>query len=258
MAVLDFTSDRWMAALGWLAGDVPDVLVLEGTWWREKAVAQRLVRLEGVSETAFPDIFTGFFGSAKVAYSCAYGAARAAEVTHILAQVGTPLVVQIGTCGALQPGIGAGTVAVPHTVLAHDGVTPTYGGPNTLVLDQLWAKRAAAILEARGVPVCMDKHLTWTTLFAQDDALCAAWALEGIATVDMEAAAVAAVCERFGSRAVALLTAWDILDEGRTFLDPVDPEEERAIGRANAAIWETALELAAEVAARRIGRRYAI
>ena len=255
MAILDFTQDRWMTALGWTAEDVPDVLVLEGTWWREAAVRTRLALLEGVTETAFPDIFTGYFGDAKVAYSCAYGAARAAEVAHVFAQVGTPLVVQIGTCGALQPGIGTGTVAVPRTVLARDGVSPTYGGPEMIDLDGAWTKRAAAILESRGVAVCSGTHLTWTTLFAQDDALCAGWSAEGIATVDMETAAVAAVCARFGAKAIALLTAWDILGEGRTFIDPIDPEEDRALAHANAAIWETALDLAAEVAAGRTYRR---
>lgn len=255
MAVLDFSPDRWMSALGWSAGDVPDVLVLEGTWWREETVRRRLERLESVSETAFPDIFTGFFGDAKVAYSCAYGAARAAEVAHVLAHVGTPLVVQIGTCGALQPGISAGTVAVPGTVLSRDGVASTYVGQDKMNLDQGWARRATAILESRGIPVFSGTHLTWTTLFAQDDALCARWAAEGIATVDMETAAVAAVCERFGSRAIALLTAWDILSDGRTFLDPIDPAEEGALAKANVNIWETALDLAAEVAAGRAYRR---
>lgn len=255
MAVLDFSADRWMAALGWTAGDVPDVLVLEGTWWRDKTVRQRLERLENISETAFPDIFTGFHGDAKVAYSCAYGAARAAEVAHVMAHVGTPLIVQIGTCGALQPGITAGTVAVPRTVIARDGVTSTYVRHDTMDLDQTWAKRATAILQARGIPVFSGPHLTWTTLFAQDDALCALWAKEGIATVDMETAAVAAVCERFGSQAIALLTAWDILSDGRTFLDPIDPEEEAALAKANVSIWETALDLAAEVAAGRAYRR---
>lgn len=255
MAILDFTKDRWMTALGWSAQDVPDVLVLEGTWWREAAVRTRLALLENVTETAFPDIFTGYFGDAKVAYSCAYGAARAAEVAHVCAQAGTTLVVQIGTCGALQPGIGTGMVAVPRTVLARDGVTPTYGGPERIELDSAWTTRAEAILLSRGVAVSGGTHLTWTTLFAQDDALCAEWSAQGIATVDMETAAVAAVCARFDAKAIALLTAWDILGEGRTFLDPISPDEERELAHANAAIWATALDLAAEVAAGRAYRR---
>lgn len=67
----------------------------------------------------------------------------------------------------------------------------------------------------------------------------------------MEAAAVAAVAARFGASAVALLPTWDILGDGRTFLDPVDADEERALVAANAATWEAALGLASEVAALR-------
>ncbi len=258
MAILDFTADRWMGALGWSPDDVPDVLVLEGTWLREKAVRSRLAMLDGVGETVFPDIFLGQAAGARVAYSCAYGAARAAEVTHICAQVGTSLIVQIGTCGALLPGVTTGMVAVPRMALARDGVTPTYGGGDRVALDDLWGDRAAKHLAGLGVPVSRGLHLTWTTLFAQDDALCAGWASEGISTVDMETAAVAAVAARFGAKCIALLAAWDILGEGRTFLDPVDPGEERALAVANAATWQTALDLAADVAARRSDSRGAV
>lgn len=254
MAILDFDADRWLTALGWTPADVPDVLVLEGTWWHREAVQSRLARLDGVSESAFPDIYTGRHGAARIGYACAYGAARAAEVAHVLAQAGTPLIVQIGTCGALQPGIGTGTVAVPRAALARDGVTPTYGGGEVIALDGPWGDRAAALMTARGIPVTRGPHLTWTTLFAQSDALCAGWTAEGIATVDMETAAVAAVAARFGASTVAMLATWDILGEGRTFLDPVDVGESQALARGNAATWEVALDLAAEVAADRSTR----
>jgi nucleoside phosphorylase len=207
--------------------------------------------LDHVTETAFPDIFTGRHGNARIAYACAYGAARAAEVAHVCAQAGTPLIIQIGTCGALQPGIGTGAVAIPRDALARDGVTPTYGGGDLIALDGAWGDAAADILIARGVSVTRGPHLTWTTLFAQSDALCAGWTAEGIATVDMETAAVAAVGARFGAKTIALLAVWDILGEGRTFLDPVDADEARALALANAATWDTALVLAARVASDR-------
>jgi uridine phosphorylase len=249
MAILDFSADRWLDALGWTSADVPHALVLEGTWWREQAVRTRLADLSEPQETAFPDIFTGRVGAARVAYCCAYGAARAAEVAHVLAQLGTPLVVQIGTCGALQPGIRAGMVAVPRAAIARDGVTPTYGGGETVPLSARWGDRAAGALGAAGIAVTRGPHLTWTTLFAQSAALCDAWAADGIATVDMETAAVAAVAARFGAETVALLATWDILGAGRTFLDPISAEEARALDAANAATWRVALGLAQEVAA---------
>jgi len=255
MAILDFGKDRWLAALGWTDGDVPDVLVLEGTWWHAQAVKSRLAMLDDVAETAFPDIHTGRHGLARIGYCCAYGAARAAEVAHVFAQSGTPLIIQIGTCGALQPGIGTGTVAVPREVLARDGVTPTYGGDERVTLSPDWGARGTGLLAAEGRAVTRGLHLTWTTLFAQSDELCRDWTGEGIATVDMETAAVAVVAQRFGAEAIALLAAWDILGEGRTFLDPVEPDEARELALANAATWDTALSIATLLAEERQGGR---
>jgi purine-nucleoside phosphorylase len=251
MAILDFGKDRWMAALDWTDGDVPDVLVLEGTWWHVQAREARLSMLTDVVAAAFPDIHTGRHGVARIGYSCAYGAARAAEVAHVFAQLGTPLIIQIGTCGALQPGIGTGTVAIPRLALARDGVTPTYGGGAQVMLSDRWGDLAAENLDVKGLAVTRGLHLTWTTLFAQSDALCRGWTAEGIATVDMETAAVAAVARRFGAEAIALLAAWDILGDGRTFLDPVDPQEARDLALANAATWEAALSIAMQVAEER-------
>jgi len=252
MAILDYQRDRWMTALGWSQDDVPDVLVLEGTWWREQAVSSRMAMLSDVNETAFPEIYTGRSGQARVAYCCAYGAARAAEVAHVLAQTGTPLVVQIGTCGALQPGLATGMVAVPRNALGRDGVSHTYGAGDSVALDGPWSDLATGALNARGITVTQGLHLTWTTLFAQSDSLCANWTAEGIHTVDMETAAVAAVAARFGAKTVALLATWDILGEGKTFLDPVSPTAARALTAANAATWEVALVLAQAVADERI------
>lgn len=255
MAILDFGKDRWMTALEWTDQDVPDILVLEGTWWHDRATKSRLAVLEDVVETGFPDIFTGYHGGAKIGYCCAYGAARAAEVAHVFSQVGTPLTIQIGTCGALQPGIGTGTVAVPRLALARDGVTPTYGGGEKVALSPFWGDAAANLMAGRGMDVTRGLHLTWTTLFAQSDKLCEGWTREGIDTVDMETAAVAAVAQRFGAEAIALLAAWDLLGEGRTFLDPVDPDEARALTLANEATWDVALSIGTQVAEeRRRGR----
>ncbi len=251
MAILDYQRHHWMTALGWSDEDVPDVLVLEGTWWRERATKSRLALLTDVTETAFPEIYVGRLGPARVAYCCAYGAARAVEVVHVLAQIGTPLIVQIGTCGALQPGLATGMVAVPTKAIARDGVSETYGAGELVDLDVSWSDWAVKSLKTRGLTITQGLHLTWTTLFAQSDALCAQWTAEGIHTVDMETAAVAAVATRFGAKTVAMMATWDILGESKTFLDPVSPAAAQALTAANSATWEVALELARAVAEER-------
>jgi purine-nucleoside phosphorylase len=246
MAILDLGDAVWHDTLGIPQGQEPAALILEGTWWRERATKARLARLTDVRETAFPEMFIGRWNGVSVAYCCAYGAARAVEPAHVFAQMGTPLLIQIGTCGAMDGRLAAGTVMVPDTACGRDGVSAHYSGENVLALDAGRSARAKALLAQRGVPVAGGAHLTWTSLFAQSDAICASWAAEGLRTVDMETAAVAAVAARFRRQAVALLTVWDALAEGKSFLDPLSPTQAQALKRADAVIFDVALDLAVE------------
>ncbi len=248
MAILDFDRSVWENALGLSAGDVPHVLILEGTWWRAQACETRLARLNDVQELPFPDIFTGSFGEARVAYCCAYGAARAVEPSQIFAQLGTALIIQIGTCGVMTPGIPAGAVTVPRSAAARDGVSQYYGAGNEVDFDAKWCARAETLLRSTGCTALNTSHVTWPSLFAQSDEICSAWAKEGLQTVDMEASAVAAVAARYGCASLALLCTWDLLADGRTFLDPLPDHSQTELARANTATFEVALQLALEIA----------
>jgi purine-nucleoside phosphorylase len=252
MAILDLGPQAWRDALGISPGQEPVALILEGTWWRERATKARLALLQDVRDTAFPEMYLGRWNGLTIAYCCAYGAARAVEPAHVFAQMGTPLLIQIGTCGAMDGGLATGTVMVPDTALGRDGVSAHYHGDGALApkmdLDLARSARARVLLGQRGVPVAGGAHLTWTSLFAQTDALCAGWAAEGLRTVDMETAAVAAVAARFGRRAVALLTVWDALAAGKTFLEPLTSTQAQALALADKVIFDVALDLAAETA----------
>jgi len=248
LAILDFDKAMWENALGSALGGVPHVLVLEGTWWRAQACENRLARLSDVRELPFPDIFAGSFGKARVAYCCAYGAPRAVEPSHIFAQLGTPLIIQIGTCGVMTPGIPAGAVTVPRSAAARDGVSQYYGAGEEVNFDANWCARADMLLREANCNVLSTRHVTWPSLFAQSDEICSGWAQEGLQTVDMEASAVAAVAARYGRASLALLCTWDLLSDGRTFLDPLPDHSRAELARANTATFEAALQLALEVA----------
>lgn len=248
MAILDFDGSVWAEALDRSLDDVPHVLILEGTWWRAQACETRLERLRDVKELPFPDIFTGTFGKARVAYCCAYGAPRAVEPSQIFAQLGTPLIIQIGTCGVMAPGIPAGAVTVPRSTAARDGVSQYYGAGNEVNFDANWCSRADALLQEANCKVLNTRHITWPSLFAQSEEICSDWAREGLQTVDMEASAVAAVAARYGRASLALLCTWDLLSDGRTFLDPLPDHSQAELARANTATFEAALQLALEVA----------
>lgn len=250
MAILDLPPDTWRKALGIIAGHEPSALILEGTWWHKKALAARLGKLLDVQETAFPGMYLGTWKGTRVAYCCAYGAARACEPAHVFAQMGTRLLIQIGTCGAFVPDAAPGTVILPTRCAARDGVSPHYGGAEIELLDAGWIARAKANLTARKIQVREGMHLTWPSLFAQSDAMCEAWAREGFLSVDMETSVVAAVARRFGAAAVSMLSVWDMLAAGHTFLDALAESDADALAKSNDAVFDVALDLAAEEAVR--------
>ncbi|WDR06284.1 hypothetical protein PSQ90_02125 [Devosia rhodophyticola] len=251
MAVLDVAARVWRDALNIEVGQEPAALILEGTWWRAAAEKSRLALLDNVRETAFPDIYIGQWQGVRVAYCCAYGAARAVEPAHIFAQMGTPLLIQLGTCGAFIPDARPGSVMLPEICAARDGVSQHYGCGPDIELDPVWIDRAERLLAKENLQTLRGRHLTWPSLFAQSDEMCRQWAEEGLLTVDMETSVVGAVAQKFGVSAVSLLSVWDALSEGKTFLDPLPPEHAAELSRANTRIFDVALQLAKEVALRR-------
>ena len=117
--------EGWRTLLGLTPDQVPRLLVLEGTWWRERALAHRLPLLTDVRETGMPDLWWGRRDGVPVAYCPAYGAPRAVEPVHVLGLCGTPLAVQVGSCGGLQPGVHTGDVVVPLTAVIGEGARST-------------------------------------------------------------------------------------------------------------------------------------
>ena len=244
MAILDYPSTIWLEALELPQDQIPDALILEGTWWRETATANRLARLSNVRELNFPDMFIGEYEGTSVAYCCAYGATRAVEPAHIFAQLGTPLMVQIGTCGTLDVHAGTGTVVLPESCAARDGVSQIYGAGDTARTTPHWVSQAEALLHKENITTNRTRHLTWPSLFAQSDVMCAEWIREGFLSIDMETSTVAAVAHYFGVECVSLLSVWDALPHGRTFLDPLNEEDAAKLKRSNEVVFQVALNLA--------------
>ena len=109
-SIFDIDAPEWLAAMKLAPEDVPDVVIVEGSWWRQQRTDWRLSRLSDVRELEFPDIFWGRWQDKKIAFCCAYGAARTVEIIHLFGVLGTKLAVQIGTCGGLQPYLAPGDI----------------------------------------------------------------------------------------------------------------------------------------------------
>lgn len=243
-AVMDLTREEWLGALGMEEADIPEAVIMEGSWWREQRTAWRLGYLEEVRELAFPDMFLGRWRGRPVVYSCVYGAARAVELAHLFGKLGTRRMVMIGTCGGLDPELEPGDVVVPSVAAAREGVARLYGAGDLVRADAQMAARARGLLEADRIRVRDPLHLTWYSIFAQSGEMIDEWREAGYGSVDMETATLYAVAGFFGFSAAALLAVWDRLDDNKSFLDPLSLQHQRALDKANAAVYQTALAIA--------------
>lgn len=244
-SIMDLTATEWQQALQLDDIDLPVAIVSEGTWWREQRTAERLSVLEDVRELAFPDMFLGRWRDRPIVYCCAYGAPRAVEVVHLFGCLGAQLAIQIGTCGGLQGHLEPGDIVVPSAAACEEGVARVYGAGDHAAADAEWSERTRSRLAARDHKVHDGNHLTWYSIFAQDGAMVEAWHDAGYFSVDMETATTFAVAQYFDMAAVSMLVVWDELLRGRSFLDPLEPEQQKNLDRSNEAVYETALELVA-------------
>lgn len=235
--------DGWMDLLGIEDDEVPRLLVLEGTWWRQEALDKRLTSLTDVRELGAPDIWHGWKGDVPVAYCPAYGAARAVEPIHILGTCGTPVAVQIGSCGGLQPELRTGDIVLPEVATIGEGASQYYGGRGTSPANLGKVTRAASLLAVRGIRAHRGPTITTEALLMQSEEQVREWAEAGHLAVDMETSAVFSAAAALGVRAAALLYVWDELPR-RSWTDPFTEEEEQAHEAASEAIWEVALSLA--------------
>ena len=238
------TPGEWLSLLGLDADDVPRLLVTEGTWWRDRAREARLAHLTDVRELGMPDLWWGRRADGvPVAWCPAYGAARAVEPVHVLGLCGTPLAVQVGSCGGLQPQLRTGDVLVPMRATIGEGASRYYGGEGASDADPGLVADAVAGLRSRGLAVHAGPSVSTDALLAQPDDLVAAWAAAGHLGVDMETSAVLTAAQAFGMRAASLLFVWDELP-GRSWTAPFSADERAAQLRAEAAVFEVALSLA--------------
>jgi len=248
-SILKVTAEEWMSAMGLASSEIPDIVIVEGSWQRAQRTEWRLGYLEDVRELDLSDIFWGRWREKKIVFCCAYGPARTAEVIHLFGLIGASLAVQIGTCGGLQPHLRSGDILLPEQAACQEGVAQHYGAGQTAAGSIPHIQRVEQILQAQGHTVHRGPHLTWPALFMETEALMQSWHQAGFLGVDMETATTFAVANYFNMPAISLLVVWDALTSGKSFIDPLEAGEQAALDAANAAVFEAALALAEAIPA---------
>lgn len=240
---MDLTAEEWLDALQLQEEEIPDAVIVEGSWWRSQRNNWRLSYLQEVRELHFPDIFWGLWQDKKIVYCCAYGAPRTNEIIHLFAILGVQLTIQIGTCGGLAEGLQAGDIILPKTAACREGVAHLYGAVDTSYGDEDWLNRAQNKLRQLERRPLIGPHLTWASLFAQRGEDILQWHKEGFLGVDMETATTYAVSNYFNVPTISLLVVWDLLLNNRSFLDPLTEAEQNELDQSNEAVYTAALDL---------------
>jgi len=242
-SIQEVTRAEWLSGLKLTEEDIPDAVILEGSWWRDARQGWRLGQLTDVRELGFPDIFWGRWKDKKIVFCMAYGAPRAVEISQMFAGLGCKLVVQIGTCGGLQSHLAPGDIVIPDVITCEDGVAEHYAENKTTRADQIWTGKAKAALDGLGRKTYIGAHVTFSSLFTETVAMYKAWHADGLLSVDMETATSVAVAKHYGVPAVSMLVVWDELTAGRRFMDPMAPENLKELDISNQAVFSAALQL---------------
>ncbi len=240
---MNLSKEGWLECVGITPDEVPDLLILEGTWWHKERYKMRLAYLDNVRELSFPDMFLGDFKGKKIMFCCAYGAARAVEPVHAFGSLGTKRVIQIGSCGGLQEGLVTGDILLSERAKIGEGASQYYGQTDVSIATSELVNNAAVRFIDQGFRVHRGLHLTSSALFAQPPSRVKQWQEAGYLGVDMETSAVFSAAAFFNMECASLLFVWDELLNNRTWLDSFSAEETKKQAAANKAIFEIALEL---------------
>lgn len=151
-------------------------------------------------------------GDVVVAGRFGIGAPVAAAVLEELVAMGCRRFVSVGTAGALQPGLATGDVVVADRAIRDEGTSyhyvpaARYAYPSPALTARLLDE-----LRARGTAAMTGTAWTTDAVYRETVAEAAAYRDDGVAVVEMEAAAVFAVAAYRGVEAAAAFTVSDSL-----------------------------------------------
>ena len=242
-SILDVTKEEWLNGLCISEKEIPDIVIQEGSWWREERQKLRLMHLESVRELGFPDIYWGKWKDKKIVFCMTYGAPRALEISHIFSKIGCKLVVQIGTCGGLQPYLSPGDIILPDHISCEDGVARHFSKSNFVNASPKWINLAESLLKNQNRNVYIGKHVTFSSLFAETKKMYEKWNKEGFLSVEMETATTIAAAIENNVAAISMVVVWDELTAGRRFMDPMTKEALKELEISNETIFKVALSL---------------
>jgi len=247
----ELSKNDWLQILGLPEIRVPAVLILRGTRNFRSKYQAMLPHFDNIRELGTPngiieDVLVGEVEGSSVGFACVYGGEMASEIVHIFGVLGARAVIQIGNCGALADGLGAGDLFIAERAYCGEGAAQYYKA------DGKWVSGSAELVQTRTlrglVPngCCKGSIYTTGALFAEGMDDVERWFQDGFSAVDMETASTYAVAEHFGMQRLSLLYAFDN-PRRREHLLIDDAEKDRRRAAADKRMTQMALDLALEI-----------
>ncbi len=171
----------------------------------------------GARNTAFLDLhtFDDTDGTIGVIGGFGIGAPAATSALESLTAIGVQRFVSMGTAGALRPGLDTGDVVVCDRAVRDEGVSHHY------LPSALWAEPSSTLtgrlhrcLDAAGLAPTVGSAWTIDAPFRETVAEARHYAEEGVAVVEMEAAALFSVARVRGVEVASAFAISDSLADG--------------------------------------------
>jgi uridine phosphorylase len=197
-------------------GDVADLALVPGDPGRVDRIVAQCENREDVAENReYRTVNATYEGRPVTVCSTGIGAPSTAIAVEELANVGVETFLRVGTCGALQPGIGIGEMVVATAAAKDEGTTRRYEDVAVpAVADHGVTDTLVDAAAAREESVHVGPIATDDAFYNETEAYVEAWAAAGLLAVEMEAAALFTLARRRGLRAGAFCTVDGNLVEG--------------------------------------------
>ena len=242
----DLTKSDWQALLNIPDERIPAALLVRGTRALKRHCAEMRPYFSNILDICDPnvvidDVFIGDLDGTCVAYASVYGAPMASEIVHVFSVLGTPLVIQIGCCGALTDQLLPGDLLAVSSAYCGEGASQYYKQDGKEVSATLRLnKETLHPVGEEPTRIHCGRVYTTSALFAESSDAIEKWAAQGFRGVDMETAATFAVAEYFGMHRGALLYVFDCPRGGKHILT-CDQEKDRRRGLGNQRMIQVAL-----------------
>lgn len=182
--------------------------ILPGDPARVSRIAQQLENVEELTfNREYRSVRGTYHGVPILAMSTGMGGASMAIAVEELRNIGITHIIRIGSCGALQEGIGLGDLILVNAAVRDDGASHTYS-PDTYPAVADTELLAACIRSSKDkgfvhhVGVCRSHDSFYID---EQDAINDAWSKRGVLGSDMETAALFTVARLRGVKAASIL-----------------------------------------------------